>query len=246
MDPSHKLRPGLVTREVWTKKIIGAIEYRIRGVDCKGFDFYFLPKISPGGYCWVFRKGDRVANVGIATGGNGAVGRLKEFMSAIGIDGYVEKTTAGGIPSWGPIPRTYTDGVLIAGDAAGQTNPVFLGGIHTAMLGGQLAGQTAVEALQADDTSSKVLSNYEKRWRSLPMADPVLVEAKRILYDMDENRLAAVGRILSNRDLTKLNTVEKAALIARTFLPSNWKLALRINDLYKLVRGLSITRRWGW
>jgi digeranylgeranylglycerophospholipid reductase len=237
---------GLLQRESWTKKIIRAIEYRIRGVSTSGFDFYFLPKFSPGGYCWVFRKGENVSNVGIATTAPGVVERLKTFMSHNDIRGQIEKTTAGGIPSWGPIDRTFADGVLIAGDAAGHTNPVFLGGIHTAMLAGRLAGQVAVEALNANDTSAEFLARYEKRWRALPMADPVLIEAKRILYEMTERELIMVGRSLANRDLTRLGEIGKLMILVQTLRPSNWGLLTKVPELYKLVRGLSITRRWGW
>ncbi len=237
---------GLVERSIWTKKIIRALEYRMRGVDCEGFDFYFLPKLSPGGYCWVFRKGENVSNVGIATTATSATERLGQFISHIGVGGQIEKTTAGGIPSWGPIDKTYADGVLIAGDAAGQTNPVFLGGIHTAMLGGKLAGQVAAESLEANDTTARFLSRYEQRWKALPIADPVLIEAKRTLYELSERELEMVGRALAGRDLTMLGITGKLAILLQTLWPSNWSLLLKIPQLFKLVRGLGITRRWGW
>jgi electron-transferring-flavoprotein dehydrogenase len=62
---------------------------------------------------------------------------------------------------WYTIPRTYADGVMIAGDAAGFVNSVRLKGIHLAMRTGMLAAETAFEAIRADDTSAARLRHYE-------------------------------------------------------------------------------------
>jgi hypothetical protein len=74
----------------------------------------------------------------------------------------------------------------------------------------------------------------------------VLIEAKRILYEMTERELIMVGRSLANRDLTRLGEIGKLMILVQTLRPSNWGLLTKVPELYKLVRGLSITRRWGW
>ena len=63
---------------------------------------------------------------------------------------------------WYTIPRTYADGVLIAGDAGGFVNSVRLKGIHLAMRTGMLAADTAFEAIRANDTSAARLRKYEE------------------------------------------------------------------------------------
>jgi electron-transferring-flavoprotein dehydrogenase len=62
---------------------------------------------------------------------------------------------------WYTIPRSYADGVLIAGDAGGYVNSVRLKGIHLAMRTGMLAAQTAFDAIRANDTSATKLRAYE-------------------------------------------------------------------------------------
>ena len=64
---------------------------------------------------------------------------------------------------WHTIPRTYADGVLIAGDAGGFVNSVRLKGIHLAMHTGMLAAETAFEAVRAGDASAATLRAYENR-----------------------------------------------------------------------------------
>lgn len=64
---------------------------------------------------------------------------------------------------WYTIPRTYADGVLIAGDAGGFVNSVRLKGIHLAMRTGMLAAETAFDAIRANDTSAAKLRTYEEK-----------------------------------------------------------------------------------
>jgi len=63
------------------------------------------------------------------------------------------------------VPPLYTDGLLVAGDAAGlcYTNGINLEGINLAMTSGVLAAQTAIEAINAKDYSAQTLSAYKTK-----------------------------------------------------------------------------------
>lgn len=64
---------------------------------------------------------------------------------------------------WYSMPRNYFDGGLIIGDSASLLNSQRLKGIHTAIKSGMLAAETIYEALAAGDTSSKMLSAFQKK-----------------------------------------------------------------------------------
>lgn len=64
-----------------------------------------------------------------------------------------------------PISKTYTNRVILCGDAAGLINPATGEGIDYAMSSGQIASGVIVDALEANDTSSKFLSKYESIWK---------------------------------------------------------------------------------
>jgi electron-transferring-flavoprotein dehydrogenase len=64
---------------------------------------------------------------------------------------------------WNTIPRPFTDGALIAGDAGGFVNSVRLKGIHLAMRTGMLAAETAYEAVRSGNTSATKLAAYRTR-----------------------------------------------------------------------------------
>jgi electron transfer flavoprotein-quinone oxidoreductase len=80
------------------------------------------------------------------------------------------------------LPRPYTGGLLLAGDAAGlcYTNGINLEGINLAMTSGVLAAATALEALESGDFSARALSNYKKK-----------LENSFVLKDMKKFRNAA-------------------------------------------------------
>jgi digeranylgeranylglycerophospholipid reductase len=237
---------GLLDKEKWVKGLVRAYEYRIRGVNVDGFDMYFLPEMAPGGYLWVFKKAENLGNVGIATTATDSVQRLHKFMGMKKITGKVEKIVAGSIPGVGPLERTYADGVMIAGDAAGHTNPVFLGGIHCAMLGGRLAGQTAVEALEAEDASARFLAKYEKKWRSLPLANASLIKTAEIMQNSSQKQWNKIGKLVGELDVTDFNNMGKAKIILKTLLPQYWSLLPLTIHMPTVMKGFSITQRWGW
>ncbi|MGE5244553.1 MAG: 4Fe-4S dicluster domain-containing protein [Betaproteobacteria bacterium] len=70
---------------------------------------------------------------------------------------------------WNAIPRTYADGALLVGDAAGFMNSMRLKGIHLAMRSGMLAAETAFEAIRAGDTSAARLKAFEAKVNDGPI-----------------------------------------------------------------------------
>ena len=63
------------------------------------------------------------------------------------------------------MPRLYTDGMLVVGDAAGlcYTNGINLEGINLAITSGALAAETVIQAAAAGDFSARTLSLYKKK-----------------------------------------------------------------------------------
>ena len=70
------------------------------------------------------------------------------------------------IPVSGPLQRTVTDRVLLAGDAGGFVNAFTAEGIFYAMVSGSLAADAALEAIRSGRCDAQALSSYEKAWKS--------------------------------------------------------------------------------
>jgi len=61
------------------------------------------------------------------------------------------------------MPRLYTDGAMVAGDAAAMVNALHWEGTNMAIIAGKLAAETAIEAHSRGDFSQRVTSRYEDR-----------------------------------------------------------------------------------
>ncbi|MCD6115574.1 NAD(P)/FAD-dependent oxidoreductase, partial [bacterium] len=134
--------------------------------------FFVGRELAPGGYAWVFPKGNGVANVGLGILGTYAKRvnpekSLKKFIARYFPNGSVISQTAGGVPVLPGLKRMVSDGVILAGDAARQVNPLSGGGIVTGMLAGDLAASHAVRALAEGDISESNLKAYQKEWDKL-------------------------------------------------------------------------------
>lgn len=110
----------------------------------------FLSAGMPGGYGWLFPKGD-IANLGAGVGPRHRA-RLKSIVAKLhaGLGDRVGEDilalTGGPIPVGGmlrPRGRLGETLVLLAGDAAGLANPVTGAGIAAAVYSGRLAGEAA-------------------------------------------------------------------------------------------------------
>ncbi|HET6781632.1 MAG TPA: FAD-dependent oxidoreductase, partial [bacterium] len=88
--------------------------------------------------------------------------------------GQVVEYLAHAIPEGGykAMPKLYTDGALIAGDAAMMVNGLHREGSNLAITAGRLAGETVIEAKEKGDFSASTLSAYrEKLQRSFVLKD---------------------------------------------------------------------------
>lgn len=80
-------------------------------------------------------------------------------------DGKVIEYSSHLIPEGGykAIPKLYDNRVMVAGDAAMLVNNIHFEGTNLAMLSGKLAAETAIDALNRQDCSASVLSEYYKK-----------------------------------------------------------------------------------
>lgn len=62
---------------------------------------------------------------------------------------------------WQDMPKLFTDGVMVAGDAAAMVNALHWEGTNMAIIAGKVAGETAVTAHRVSDFSAKMLSEYK-------------------------------------------------------------------------------------
>lgn len=129
---------------------------------------------SEAGYAWVFPLSGSRVRIGVGIGRpESAVDPLAKLQSLIEnkpkpLDslGRIQPLELhyGFIPNEGVRQGTIADGLLLVGDAAGQSNPLVLEGIRYAIEFGRLAGKVGAASLASNSTKQSLME-YEKTWK---------------------------------------------------------------------------------
>ena len=157
------------------KDIDSCYQYTLEGIEGDPrFNDFYVGSMAPGGYIWVFWKGDGIANVGIGVQMSkiDRPGAAKWYLDRF-IESHPElgrgksiRDVSGAVSISAPMERTVADGVMLVGDAARMIDPVSGGGIYNASIAAKYAGEVAAEAVEMGDTGEDFLKKYEKLWRA--------------------------------------------------------------------------------
>jgi len=147
---------------------IFALQYEVVLFESQSHADIFFDKDYEGGYAWFFPK-KRTANVGIgivASKMSHLPELLDRFLNHLKESGKLPKIeivskTGGSIPC-NPRLKSLFGNVLLVGDAAGHAHPITGAGILNAVVGGEIAGRVAAEAVLKGDMG--YLKNYETQW----------------------------------------------------------------------------------
>ncbi len=204
------MQPPLRTRDV-----ASCLQYTLAGVAGESqFSDVHLGSMAPGGYAWVFWKGDDVVNVGLGIPLSRLRDRaeVKDYLDAFVkrqanlARGEVIEEVAGGVTSSLPVDRSAGGGILLAGDAARLNDPLTGAGIQNGLLSGRLAGEIAARAVKEGDASEPRLMEYDRAWRSRmeeELARHYLV--KDALQKLDDATINAIMHAVVDADLPSLS-----------------------------------------
>ncbi len=162
--------------------------------------------IAPGGYLWIFPKGNGVANVGLGVRNTKetAYYYLTKFIK--NLDATPVELNIGGVPLSGPMDKTFSSGLMVVGDAAGQVDPINGGGIQYAITCGRIAGEVAVEAIENEDTSSKYLKKYEDLWRlTIGKNIETSLKYRKIFENLTDDDFNILAEFLENKDIESIS-----------------------------------------
>ena len=164
-----------VPTNIATRDMDTCLQYRMTNVDCDvRYCDFFLGKVAPGGYVWIFPKGEGLANVGIGV-------QVSQVTSPADPRTYLDRwidhhpgyakgkkidLVGGGVSIAPPLKQTVTDGFMLVGDAARMIDPLTGGGIANGCIAGKICGTVAAEAAAGGDVSKEFLQKYEKGWRA--------------------------------------------------------------------------------
>ena len=163
-------RWGNIKTSVKMKDMESCVQYSVANINVESdqMTMYVGQEYAPGGYLWIFPKGDGFANIGIGISGKYSKNKsAKKYMDDFILQNYPDvsilTTVCGGVICSKPHKNPISNGLMLVGDAAHQINPMTGGGIASGMRGGQIAGEVAIKALEKGDYSENMLKLYPKK-----------------------------------------------------------------------------------
>jgi digeranylgeranylglycerophospholipid reductase len=132
--------------------------------------FYTGSRVAPGGYAWIFPRGNGEANVGLGlSGASSSAGKARElldrFIAAEFPAARVYGHHCGGVPAAKWLCPLTKEGVMLVGDAARQVNALSGGGISYSLFAGKTAGTIAAKAILNGSVDYQALTEYENAWK---------------------------------------------------------------------------------
>ncbi len=257
-------------------EMVSGAQYLMEDVPNDGFiDFLIWPRLAPHGYLWVIPKRGGSANVGLVTNDyKNAHKYLKQFVEEWGLSGKkILRPFGGMIPSSGPMRRIFGDGLLLAGDAAGFTSPMFEGGTQLALKSGEFAAQTLARAQKGvpkpeaedvdtiieggktsyragfaptssgDPFSAHALSEYEHLCREEFPPYERLVRGKAKFYSFTDAELNSIGRMLP-KELVGMTVLDKVAIAVKSIVRFGTRV-MSVRDALDTF-SYSVGEKYGW
>ncbi len=215
--------------------IESGIEYEMVGVDITDdIEMFFGRRYAPGGYVWIFPKGESRANIGLAVvprmAEMPAIRYLERFLTSPELehrfkDGKILEIRAGGVAVSGPLRSAVADNVMLVGDAARQVNPITGGGISSSITCGRIAGEVAGEVMQGDDFSREALKIYDERFnREIGDYHRKLLKAKDIYISLKDEELDQIAKAFQKARDVEFNTIGILRAMSHTSPRLLWKL----------------------
>jgi digeranylgeranylglycerophospholipid reductase len=240
-------------------EVIAGFQYEILDVENDGYlDFYIWPKYSPHGYVWMIPKEGGRANVGlVTTDKKGAIKYLDSFIKDTYLDGKPAvnppwrkegikvRPFGGTIPISGPRSVTVGDGLILVGDAAGFTSPLFEGGSHLALWSGREAAKTIASVLESKQTLSKDrMMAYEKAWKKTFPPYSKILKGKTALYELTDEEMSIMAHCLPE-ELGNMSPIQKVGIGFKILFRKPMLFTKRIIHVL-LSFGYSRAKFFGW
>lgn len=193
-------------------ELIPCVQYRMKNVNLPYNDvlmFYVGNNVAPGGYAWVFPRGNKVANVGLGVRWGGpAINYLKAFVKKhrdLFEKAEVVDFGAAAVPVGGMLKGIVADKLMLCGDSAGQVIPLTGGGIHSSIAAGKIGGEVAGRAVVKGDASLQALSEYPSRYEE-PWGSRIRrsLKALRAIEKLKDEELNMLANVLSGDDVVNL------------------------------------------
>jgi len=183
--------------------------------------FYIGSSYAPGGYIWVFHRGEDCANVGLGVLGSKTKAGLPkqlllDFINKKFPGAKISELHFGGVPMSKWKKPLVNKGVMLVGDCARMVNCVSGAGIAYALFSGKTAGEVAAKSFIGNECKYEYLKEYEKKWNSFYGKQQIRsYSLKETMVNFDDNFIEKIAseidlKIKKNKNINILSIFIKA------------------------------------
>ncbi|APV45133.1 geranylgeranyl reductase family [Dehalogenimonas formicexedens] len=225
---TQKLTPqlGLVT----IKDFAVGVQLDVEGADVSEIEIFSGKSLAPGFFAWLVPTSPGHAKLGMIV-------RHQPMASILRLISLLATKRRGFVPAGKPVCRpiplnhlrkSYTDRLLVVGDAAGQVKTTTGGGLYYGLLCADIAASTLHQGLLGDRLRSTDLKCYERAWLD------------RLGREMLVGRLARnVFRHLGDHQLDGLmRRTQESGLMAKLLVDDRLSFDWHSPAILRLVTGL--------
>ncbi len=142
-------------------------------IDPNFVEIFVGKNIAPGFFAWIIptNKNGTEARIGLCIDSNALYPPMfyfKKFLKNKNTQTFLKDAkitrNIGGVIPLGALKKTFTDNVLLVGDAAAQVKPTSGGGLYPGLLSANHCANIVACSLEKNNFSSNFLKKYHKLW----------------------------------------------------------------------------------
>lgn len=216
-------------------------------------EIYLNQTLFPGGYAWIFPEDGTKVNVGLGVAMASKFPNPKKHLyekvlsQPLFAKSSLVKGGGGHVPTRRPLDCMTGNGIIIVGDAACHVNPIHGGGMGPSMMGGVLAGEAIVEAMEKGNVSREGLWLYNTKYMQSYGATQAGLDVFRLLLQKlsdDDINWGMKYELVTEQDIFRmrmgedihLNITEKTQRIFRGI--KKLSLLKKLRDTANLLRNV--------
>jgi digeranylgeranylglycerophospholipid reductase len=218
--------------------VVAGAQAEVGLVGVEEVEVHFNQSLAPGFFAWIAPTTKNQGLIGLLT--NRSPGeKLKEWIRELQRVGRVVPGSFdmhyGGIPLK-PLKTTYSDRLLVVGDAAGQVKPTTGGGLYFGLLAADFAAETLHKCLKEDRLSARSLSIYQNLWQKKLKSELRMESLARKLYPLLDN--ARLDQIFE-----KLNS---SGIVNQLMEDDGWSFDWHGNVILRALRMVVARKAGAW
>ncbi|HZP47027.1 MAG TPA: NAD(P)/FAD-dependent oxidoreductase [Vicinamibacterales bacterium] len=150
--------------------LLNTAQIEVPAARLRDVEVHFGSRVAPSGFGWAVpvQRDQPYVRVGLMCDGD-AGRHFQRLMEAVaprwGVDEAARLQPRQKVLPLAPLKQTFSDRVLVLGDAAGLVKPTTGGGIYYSLVSASTAAATVSAALARNDLSAASLADYQRGWR---------------------------------------------------------------------------------